>query len=114
MGLTHLAGRTVTHKGTVCDVYLGFYDNDRAALQLVERETQEPWARATVNVPDEPLESDEAFIKDYSENEGMLDALVEAGLARPTGRVVYQGHVQIPVVKLLLAPAETAPAPEGP
>lgn len=73
-----------------------FYDNGRAALQLIDADDGEPVATATTNLPDEPLEEGEAFVKDYSENRGMLDWLVKNGLAVPTGR----GFVSIPVVKL--------------
>jgi hypothetical protein len=56
---------------------------------------------ATVNVVSEPLGEGEVCIKDYSENEGMFDALVRAGLleAEPV-RTVPQGFVEVPVGKL--------------
>lgn len=39
-------------------------------------------AIATINLP-VPLEDGEVFIKTWSENEGMTDALVDAGLIEP-------------------------------
>ena len=37
---------------------------------------------ATVNLPDRDLEINQVFIKDYSENAGVLDALISAGVLR--------------------------------
>lgn len=98
----------MTHNGTACDVYVERYtEGDRLAIQLIERETGEPWATATTNLPDDPLGPDEVFVKDYSENEGMLAALVAAGLVEPTGRSVRTGFVTVPVAKILFeAPAD--------
>lgn len=103
-----LENRTVTHKGTECDVYVSRYmHGGRLAIALVERATGEPWATATVNVPDDPLGPKEVAVKDYSENEGMLDALVAAGLVRPTGRTISQGYVTIPVAEILFSEGDT-------
>lgn len=57
----------------------GYYDNGRKAIQLVHAEDGSPVAKATVNIPDAPLEEDEVHIKTWSENEGMTKAMVEAG-----------------------------------
>lgn len=74
---------------------------DRICLQLVDANNGELIATATVNLPETPLEDGEVFIKDYSENEGMLDALVEAGVVEDTGRRVLSGFVSIPVCRIL-------------
>lgn len=99
-GLLKLEGATVTHAGTPCDVYLGQYDNRRLAIQLVERETGEPWTKATVNVVDVPLQPDEMCVKDYAENEGMLDALTAAGLVDAVVGAADSGYVEIPIVRM--------------
>lgn len=69
----------------------GFYylDNMRKAIILLELHDDlppEPIAKATTNLPDEPCEENEVFVKDYSENEGMTEALIDAGIIheRPT------------------------------
>lgn len=76
------------------------YDNGRSALQLIDAEDGSPIATATVNLPDEPLGQNLVFIKDYSENEGMLDALVAAGVVQPTGQTVRSGYVEVMVCEL--------------
>ena len=76
------------------------YDNGRVALQLVDAEDGSPIAKATVNLPDVPLGKNQVAIKDWSENEGMLDALVAAGVVKPTGQTVRSGYVEVPVCEL--------------
>lgn len=41
------------------------------------------------------------FIKDYSENEGLLKQLVDKGFVQEIGATVRSGFVEIPEVKLL-------------
>lgn len=40
-------------------------------------------------------------LKNYSENEGLLDILSSAGIIRPTGRVLTQGYVKLPIVEVV-------------
>lgn len=65
-----------------------YMDNDRIALVLTEEETGEPVATASVNVVDYKMSDttveDYTFIKNYAENEGMLQALIEAGIVQDT------------------------------
>ena len=68
------------------------------ALSLVDEEG--PVATATVNLPDVPLGKNQVLIKNWSENEGMLDALVAAGVVKPTGETVRSGFVEVPVCEL--------------
>lgn len=110
-----LDGRTVTHNRTECDVYVARYqEGGRLAIELVDREDGMPYTRATVNLPDDPLGPDEVFVKDYAENEGVLDALEAAGLVKRTGRVVDQGYVKIPVAKILFNEAGDDPHRQAP
>jgi hypothetical protein len=96
--------------GFECELQKGLYDNGRTALQLVDKETQEPIVRATVNMIEL---SDEGFntivtnqkckkenlllIKDWSENEGILDALVKNNIVIPTGLKVPNGFIEADV-----------------
>lgn len=101
-----LEGVTVTRHGTECDVYFSKYqNNDRVAIQLVEKETGEPYATASVNLVNQDLEPHEVAIKDYSEGEGMLNDLVAAGIVEDTGKEVGSGYVMIPIARLLKFPS---------
>jgi hypothetical protein len=78
------------------------YSNGRPSLELLcADENHEdfgfPHSIASVNLPDVDLEPYEILIKDYSENEGMLDFLTENNIVYVTGRVVRSGFVEIPI-----------------
>lgn len=79
----------------------GNYVNGRTALQLIDVEDGEVVMVATVNIPSSTIEKDELIIKEYSENEGVLEALQKAGIAGPVLRTVRTGFVSCPVVKRL-------------
>lgn len=76
------------------------YDNDRLAIQLVDREDGSLVAKATLNVPEISVGPDEAVIKNYSENEGMLEALQEAGLVLAIVGWAQSRFVTCPIVKI--------------
>lgn len=83
-----------------CVVQKRQYDNGRPALQLIDAEDGSPVATATVNLPDLPAGPNTVFVKDYSENAGMLEALVAAGVVKPTGQTVRSGFVEVPICEL--------------
>ncbi len=58
---------------------------------------------ASVNLPYEHIESGEVAIKNYSENEGVLQALIAAKIISEPVRFIATGFVQIPVCKLINA-----------
>lgn len=87
--------------GHLCDVEVTQYRDGRTALILNDAATGEEVTVATVNMPMVPLGAGEVLIKDYSENEGVLKALEEAGWVKSTGERVRTGFVEIPKVTLL-------------
>lgn len=92
---------TVKFQKTNCTLEFGKYSNGRIAIELVETETGEPYATASVNLPAYNIGKDEIAIKDHSENEEMVQALMEAGIvSKPVG-YVDSGYVRIPICKLL-------------
>lgn len=93
---------TVKFKEWTCKMNFAQYKNDRTAIELVDSSNGEPIAMATVNIPEEDIEDDEVIIKNYSENDGMLDALMDAGVVGEPLRMVKSGFVEVPVVKLLI------------
>lgn len=84
-----------------CILQFKKYKNNRTAICLVDAQTFEPVAIATTNVPEVPLKDNEVIIKDYSENEGMLDTLVNANIISKLGKNVKIGHVKCEICKLL-------------
>lgn len=63
--------------------------------------------KLTVNVADDDEVSvDEVAIKNYSEGEGVLKALVNAGIVSEPLRFVRSGFVEIPICRVLKAVAK--------
>ena len=73
------------------------YANGRPSLELINADDHTPNSIVTVNLPDVLLEDNEVLIKDYSENEGMLDFLTANNIVIPTEKGVQSGFVWIPV-----------------
>lgn len=75
----------VEFNGYTCVVRKSQYrDNDRIALILKDvNGDEQDTITATVNVPEISLKDDEVLIKNYSENEGILEVLTKAGLIKP-------------------------------
>lgn len=76
------------------------YVHGGIALSLLREEEgfMELYATASVCVPD--LANDEIAIKNYGENEGMLEQLLDNGVIYPPHRYTHSGYVVIPVCKL--------------
>lgn len=63
-----------------CEVVkLSYQQDDSIALQLIN-DPDGPIATATVYLKDLPLKGDLVWIKTWSENEGIFEALEEAGI----------------------------------
>lgn len=72
-----------------------YADGGGLSLRLIDAEDQSSIARATVNLHDQESSDDEVFIKNYSENAGVLDALIAADLLTDTGRTVRSEHATL-------------------
>ena len=79
----------------------GSYSNGRTAIELIDAEDGCPVMVATINVPDAELAEGEIIIKNYSENEGVLEFLQENEIVGPVKRNIGTGFVSCPVVDLL-------------
>lgn len=74
----------VTFNDTLCDVYFEKYsNNDRNAITLFDAHTQEPFMTASTNINGLYVKDTEVLIKNYSENEGILDVLTQAKIVLP-------------------------------
>ena len=94
---------TRTWSGESQEVHLetNTYANGRLALALWT--DTEPYAKLTVNLPDEHLNEGEVFIKDWAENALLVEDLLEAGWITKAGREVNSGYV-FPLVARLGGP----------
>lgn len=84
------------------DVYVERQNYDRGGLriQLVDADGN-PFAVASVAVAGVELEPDEIIVKDYSENEGMLEFLVENNIVEETDQLVIVGRATCKIAKVL-------------
>lgn len=83
-------------------LYKSKYQNNQTSLQIINKSNNDPLLTASVCVPGLNLKNDELVIKNYSENEGILEFLIENKIAELTDRSVQIGYVDAPIVKLLL------------
>lgn len=85
-----------------------YHTNGKTALLLRDPETGEPIAHATVNMegqadPDvlSQLPDTVVFIKDYSENEGVLITLINAAMVIRYGTELVGEFVTFPAVNII-------------
>ncbi|QIB67153.1 hypothetical protein [Kineobactrum salinum] len=69
-----------------CVLRQAAYNNGRAALQLVDASDGSPIATASVNIPEVRCPHEHTWIKTWSENTGILEALTAAGVVKDTGK----------------------------
>jgi len=68
-----------------CMVQVGKYPKGgHTFLHLLDSEDGSPICTASVNVPEVNLDKGQIIIKDYSENEGVYQSLVDAGVISET------------------------------
>lgn len=90
-------GKYGTYEDSIFQV--GHYDNGNIAIELWSN-SEGPISRITVN-PDIPLPNDRIAIKNYSENEGMVDWLISMDIIEHDPiTIIHSGWVEIPVHKL--------------
>ena len=84
-----------THWGTTEKIYLkkGEYLTNKTLAVSAICKNGEQWGMVTVNVDEEPLNEKCAFVKDYSENEGMANFLVKNNtINAPIAYIFIQGR----------------------
>lgn len=96
---------TLHFKGFALTLNFGKYANGQNKLQLMDSKNGMSFAEASVPAPMELLD-DEIAIKDYSENEGILQLLIDNDILTVTDRFWKTGFVTIPICQLF-RPEET-------
>ncbi len=94
--------KTVTFLGFKCNVEVKRFGNNRPALVLTDAEDGSPVARVSVNLPEVEMADNETGIKNWSENEGLLEILVEGGVVSEPNRYAESGHVRVPICTILI------------
>ena len=89
-------------KNLLVDVFT--YDGEDVVIDFQKpRAKDNHYLRATVDLSI-PLPEGLVAIKDYSENEGVLEALVKGGIVSEPMHYFPTGYVQVPICKLLVEP----------
>jgi len=78
----------------------GKYPNGQTKIQLYDAEDGMPYATATSMVKMH-IDEDCVVIKNYSENEGILDSLIKAGIVSYPHSYIPSGYINLSVCKLL-------------
>jgi len=97
--MTELIATRFQFEGQLLTMKSGQYSNGRTALAMFLEGTPVPYCVLTVNLPLDDLKADEFFVKTWSENEAITDALRSTGIFTDTGRRVKTGHVHAEVWK---------------
>lgn len=91
-----------TKYGTYKNCSLNFtkYACDQNAL-IITDEYGAPILKASVAIPEYSIADDEIFIKNWLENEGILDELIKLGIIEHTGIKLATGHVYADLCRIL-------------
>lgn len=79
---------------------IGEYRDGSTALEIIDKNGEE-YATATVCIPGTDVPEGHVLIKDWSENEGVLQSLINAGIVGQPVRNVPSGFVTAQLVELL-------------
>jgi len=96
-----------------CLVELQHYVNGRIAIRLTNADVitddgypispgMETIAIATINIPEAPVPDNHVIIKDYSENQGMYQTLLDAGIIGKKIADLQHGFVTSYICPLLI------------
>lgn len=85
---------------TDCSIKLAEYANHQAALVVIHNSEQ--LLKASVNMPDHKIPEGYICIKDWSENEGVLDSLIENRIVESPEYFLPSGFVDVAICKLLI------------
>lgn len=92
---------TITWQGEALTVSIGRYHSPANISIVLHDERGTPYAKASVN-PEFLLLEGHVAIKDYSENSGILAALVDAKIVEDTGELIPSGFVDLILCRLLI------------
>jgi hypothetical protein len=78
------------------------YANGQTAIRAYDASDGMPFMTITVCIEDGLLKEDEVAIKDYSENEGILNTLLQYEIVDFPHAFIQSDFVKIPICKLLI------------
>jgi hypothetical protein len=94
-------GKKLKFRGKTFSIWSSEYTNGRRALSLKSGKGASALV-ITTNLPQDAVETDHVVVKNYSENEGILEACIEQGILAPPTRLIPGGFFDFPVCKVLI------------
>jgi hypothetical protein len=91
----------ITHCDELLDVYMQKDPNTGSVDMSAFTQDGEPWCDISKVVVGARCERNHCYVKDYSENEGILAALEAAGIVKRTGATGASGFVELHYVEVL-------------
>lgn len=95
----------VMFRGEECRVVVTKYAKPHNIALILVDKTGAPFAKASVN-PDYFLGEGMVAVKSYSENQGILEALVSAGIVAKTGDTIPMNYAEFHLCRLLISEGE--------
>lgn len=86
-----LADKVVKFGGYNCTLVIRPYNSGRVYMQLIDKEDGMPVARVSLDMDPVPVNKHSILLKSYSENEGIYEALLAAGIIRPVLKMYQVG-----------------------
>ena len=86
--------------GPVAFRFTKYRSPERMAILLDDPTSGERLATLTEHCPECPLEPDEFIVKDWSENDGIPQSLIESGVLVDTGKRHSNGFIEAMICKL--------------
>lgn len=86
--------KTIEFNGESISIYMN--------KNRLEARDEQGFPYMVIGLPHKSLNKDEVAIKNYSENTGILEALLANNIVDKPHRFLRQGFVTVPVCKLLL------------
>lgn len=89
-------------------VWLSKYTSDDVWALLITDDMRQPLITATINMSGYGMipADNHVFIKDYSENEGILRALIQGGIVLPAAQEINAGFASVHECELAFDPNE--------
>ena len=78
------------------------WDTITKVMKLIDSEDRSPVMVVTTNVPGTPLKEDEILVKNWSENEGILEELQRLGVVGEVLAEIPTGYVVAHKVRVLI------------
>lgn len=90
-----------TVDGTELEVVRGIYATGHTALTVRSAMSHEPEAVLSINLPDEALDGDCIWLKEYTENASITQHVLLTGCLEPTGEITQAGQSMVQAYRIV-------------